>query len=180
MTIAADRQTKTEVKQFSIIWARIGIRVLTVAAFMLSPTAALTANEQPSYLAVGVGYAGVIRPPAAWVENLEYRWHEQFLAGISPKVVIGLTHGASYFNASLYRSWRLRENWRITIASGPGFFERDLSAENLGSHIEFLSGIEISRDFYRGQRLGVAFQHISNAHLGRSNPGSEVLQLTYQ
>ena len=167
-----------------VLWSmgkRINIRNVVIAmAFMASTIAAAAADEQPSYLAVGAGYAGILRGPTAWVENVEYRWHQQYWAGISPKVVIGLAHGARYYNASLYRNWRVGDKWRITIASGPGIFERDLSAQDLGSHIEILSGIEVSRDFHRGQRLGLAFQHISNAHLGRINPGSEVLQFTYQ
>ena len=44
---------------------------------------------------------------------------------------------------------------------------------DLGYELEFRSGIEIGYVFCNKSRLGVHFYHISNASLGRKNPGEE-------
>jgi hypothetical protein len=136
------------------------------------------ATDRPSYFVTGVGYAGILRGPQSGVGDLEYRWHEDF-HGFRGKVVFGFTHDARYYNLSVVKGWRLGNLWRVALSSGPGCFQRDANAPDLGSRLEFLSSIEWSRATMAGQRIAFAFQHISNAHFGRINPGSEILQLSY-
>ncbi|MBA4274199.1 MAG: acyloxyacyl hydrolase [Alphaproteobacteria bacterium] len=51
--------------------------------------------------------------------------------------------------------------------------------KDLGHALEFKSGIELAYQFEAGERVGVAFNHISNASIGDDNPGTENLILTY-
>ena len=49
--------------------------------------------------------------------------------------------------------------------------------KNLGSHVEFKTGAEIDLVFANGLRVGPVFDHISNAGIGKKNPGEENLLL---
>lgn len=79
-------------------------------------------------------------------------------------------------------------NWEIPIIKGklhfiPNFmvggYHHGDGGKDLGGAIEFRSGIELSYQFDNAQRLGVAFNHISNASRYNKNPGAEALLLTY-
>lgn len=64
----------------------------------------------------------------------------------------------------------------------PGFaagYYAQGGGKNLGYPIEFRSGVELAWQFYDWHRLGVHFYHLSNASLGRKNPGEESLVLFY-
>jgi lipid A 3-O-deacylase len=51
--------------------------------------------------------------------------------------------------------------------------------KNLGFPLEFRSGIELGWQFSDFRRLGVHFYHLSNASLGKRNPGEESLVLYF-
>ena len=51
--------------------------------------------------------------------------------------------------------------------------------KNLGYPIEFRSGVELGWQFGNWHRLGVHFYHLSNASIGKRNPGEESLILFY-
>ena len=52
-------------------------------------------------------------------------------------------------------------------------------ARDLGSVVEFRSGVEAAYRWDNGARLGVVFHHISNAEIGDSNPGVETVSLNF-
>lgn len=51
--------------------------------------------------------------------------------------------------------------------------------KNLGYPLEFRSGIEVGWQFSDFTRLGVHFYHLSNASLGKKNPGEESFVFYY-
>ena len=51
--------------------------------------------------------------------------------------------------------------------------------KDLGHGLEFRSGLELNYVLDDQSRFGVAFNHISNASLGDSNPGTESLLVNY-
>jgi lipid A 3-O-deacylase len=156
-----------------------GVMLLATCAALQKPALAGEPTDRPSYVVTGIGYAGILRGPTAGVGDFEYRWHEDF-HGFRGKAVFGFTRDARYYNLSIVKGWRLGNLWRVALSSGPGYYQRtDANAPDLGSKLEFLSSIEFSRETVAGQRVGFAFQHISNAHIGRINPGSEILQISY-
>lgn len=55
----------------------------------------------------------------------------------------------------------------------------DGGGKDLGGVIEFRTGVELSYRFPNAHRLGVAYQHLSNAGIYDRNPGAENLLLTY-
>ncbi len=52
--------------------------------------------------------------------------------------------------------------------------------KDLGFPLEFRSQLEAGYRFKNGTRLGVAFSHLSNASIGKTNPGEQSLVLVYQ
>ncbi len=60
----------------------------------------------------------------------------------------------------------------------PGFFSRG-HGQDLGSAFEYRSGIEVAVRLPGGRRVGLEFDHVSNAGTGRSNRGEESLTATF-
>jgi hypothetical protein len=69
-------------------------------------------------------------------------------------------------------------DWVLTPSLAGGYFYRG-DGLNLGSLWEFRSGAEVDYRFEDLGRLGIAFYHMSNAGLGRRNPGAQSLTLVY-
>jgi hypothetical protein len=61
----------------------------------------------------------------------------------------------------------------------PGYY-RQGNGKDLGYPLEFRSQLELGFRFAPGQRFSIAFAHLSNGGLGRSNPGQESLTLAWQ
>lgn len=60
----------------------------------------------------------------------------------------------------------------------PGYYTPGRAGKDLGSALEFRSGLEVAVRLSGGWRVGVEYYHLSNAGLGRINPGQESLVLT--
>jgi lipid A 3-O-deacylase len=66
----------------------------------------------------------------------------------------------------------------LTPNAAAGYWARG-DGLNLGSWWEFRTGAELDWRFPNMTRLGVAFQHMSNAGLTKQNPGEESATLVY-
>ena len=60
---------------------------------------------------------------------------------------------------------------KITPSFAPGFYEKG-NGKDVGSPLEFKSEVQMSFDFSKNNRLGMSYNHISNASLGSKNPGA--------
>ena len=70
-------------------------------------------------------------------------------------------------------------NWNFTPSFGVGYYE-DGNGKKLGNVIEFRTTLEISYELVNKDRIGISFGHISNANIGKKNPGSEIISISYQ
>ena len=70
-------------------------------------------------------------------------------------------------------------NWNLTPSFGAGYYE-DGDGKKLGNKVEFRTTLEISYQFENRNRIGISFGHISNANIGKKNPGAEIISLSYQ
>ena len=70
-------------------------------------------------------------------------------------------------------------NYKLTPSFGVGIYD-DGSGKKLGNTIEFRTTLELSYQLKNKNRIGFSFGHISNADLGSSNPGVEIINLLYQ
>lgn len=69
--------------------------------------------------------------------------------------------------------------WRLVGFSGLGHHRVGDDGRDLGGPLEFRSGFELSRRVGQRTRLGLSFDHLSNAGLYDSNRGSESLVLVW-
>ena len=80
-------------------------------------------------------------------------------------------YGGISYDFNLFEDIYLIPNFAIgAYAKGDG--------KDLGGTLEFRSGLEAAWEMPNLVRLGVAFNHVSNAGIYDSNPGAETLMLT--
>lgn len=72
-----------------------------------------------------------------------------------------------------------KNNWNFTPSFGVGYYD-DGNGKKLGNTIEFRTTIEVSYSLENDDRIGISFGHISNANIGKKNPGVEIVSLSYQ
>lgn len=136
--------------------------------------------EDSAHLTLGVGYYDFIyRNNSAADFRVEYR-HDQGLWYVKPWIGLEATSdGAFYPAGGFLLDIYLFEDFVVTPSLGVGAYFDQIGGEDLGNTLEFRTQIEVSYRFEDHARLGMAFSHISNAGIGDSNPGAEVLNLYY-
>jgi hypothetical protein len=104
----------------------------------------------------------------------EYRFGDAWWI-IAPFLgVLGDGQGAFYGCVGFGFDIHLPYHLIVTPSTAVGYFEPGHGI-NLGSAVEFRSGIELAYRFADNRRLGIGFYHMSNAGLGKQNPGQEML-----
>jgi lipid A 3-O-deacylase len=108
----------------------------------------------------------------------EYRFGD-VLWIVAPFVgLMGTSAGGFYGYAGFGFDVNFGSNWVITPSIAGGYYYRG-DGTNLGSWWEFRSGAEFDYRFENRSRLGIAFYHVSNAGLAKSNQGEQALLLVY-
>lgn len=111
--------------------------------------------------------------------GLEYRFRDVFY-GLRPTLGVNAdVKGGAYAYGGI--------NWEIPLGSSafvliPNFMAgayRQGDGKDLGGAIEFRSGIELDYQLANAHRIGIAFNHISNASIYDKNPGAETVLVNY-
>lgn len=111
--------------------------------------------------------------------SFERRWGEFEAWRFKPFAGIGATGRRSLY---VYGGLRLDMNLVAKLNVEPslavaGYFHG--GGKDLGSPVEFRSGIDVNWRFADGLRLGLAYHHFSHWILfGSNNPGTEILAIT--
>jgi lipid A 3-O-deacylase len=92
--------------------------------------------------------------------------------------LMGTSAGGFYGYAGFGFDVNFGSNWVVTPSFTGGYYYRG-DGTNLGSWWEFRSGAEFDYRFDNRSRLGLAFYHLSNAGLSKSNQGEQALLLVY-
>ena len=109
--------------------------------------------------------------------RIEYRGIE-FYSILKPQVgLMANTEGALHFYAGIFIDIPVTGFIHLSPSFAPGIYFSN-GSKDLGSLLEFRSQIEINIKLPKEFRAGLSFNHISNATLGRFNPGVESLVLT--
>lgn len=153
---------------------------VAISATMFASAASATDYNQIDYVTGYVGYFNVLdSDDNAGILGAEYRFSATEY-GLRPIVgVFGTSEGSAYGYAGV--------NWDVAILPDelyliPNFAVgaySDGGGKDLGGVIEFRSGIEIAYQLQNEHRIGVAFNHLSNASIYDKNPGTETLLLNY-
>ena len=107
--------------------------------------------------------------------RLEYLYGKNFYKNsFDLKQFIGIMRNGddgSYLYTGLRKDIEVSNNWNFTPSFALGYYDRGKSLD-LGYNLEFRSQIEFS--YALGEsRIGFNLNHISNASLGDTNPGTE-------
>lgn len=128
---------------------------------------------------LGVGVFDVTKPKDASLEfRIEYKpgcvWHT-----IRPLSGLMITEKKQWYVYTGFGfDWVIANYLLFSPNFALGWYEKG-DGKDLGFPLEFRSGVELGIRFSEGLRLGVHFYHLSNASLGRINPGSESLVLFF-
>lgn len=132
----------------------------------------------PDFLTVSLGGFDINDDETAAEFRLEYRMSRKFLL-LKPMIgLMGNSDGGVYGYGGVNLDIFLGKRWVVMPNFAIGGYRRG-SSKDLGSVIEFRSGVEIAYRFDDRARLGVAFSHISNAGIDNDNPGTESIVLGY-
>ena len=146
-----------------------------IAFFMLAQPARA---DDPDFIAFSAGVFDLGKNQTAAEGRLEYRsdfrlWFFKPFAG-----VMATPDGAAYGYAGVLVDIFFGDRSVASLSFAPGAYTKG-SGKNLGHELEFRSQVELAYRFDDRARLGLALSHMSNASIGRKNPGAESLVLTY-
>jgi lipid A 3-O-deacylase len=166
----------------SVYRAASGVLVALGLAAADPATAQITFGSpgDPPRIAIGSGVFDVIPDsvrPGSGATGLvlgEYRFGD-VLWIISPFIgTLGTAKGAFYGYGGFGFDINFFQRFVATPSAAVGYFEPGIGI-NLGAHTEFRTGAEFDYRFDNLNRLGVGMYHISNAGIGKVNPGVELV-----
>lgn len=130
------------------------------------------AAEFGGYISGGLGAFDFLHNYTAGEGRLEFRF-SQSLFFLKPLVgVMGTTKGSVYTYGGFRLEIPLGGRFLLVPMAAVGDYEKG-GGKDLGNHVEFKTGAELDLIFDDGIRVGPVFDHISNAGLGKKNPGEE-------
>lgn len=151
----------------------------------LVPSLSLTTPASAQEIVAGVGYADFHNSNAEsggfisgdylgardwsflgfeWGLGVTAQWHEE---------------NDIFVGAGIQGQRELANGWFLEASLMPGLFEEGIAANDLGSTFEIRSLVGVGRELRNGNRMSLAFSHISNASVGDRNPGLNSLSLRY-
>ena len=135
-------------------------------------------NEDPSFITVGGGWFDFNDDEQAVEFRIEWRG-EKVIKALKPVFgFMGTTDQAAYGYGGLLIDLFFGRRFVLTPSLAAGvYFDGD--GKNLGSALEFRSGLEFGYRFNNRSRLSMVVYHISNASLSDNNPGTEVFSIAY-
>jgi len=93
---------------------------------------------------------------------------------------------ASYFLTGIYLEDNVgdllsgkKNKVNFTPSFGLGYYN-DGDGKKLGNKLEFRTSLELSYQLKNKNRIGFSLSHISNANIGKKNPGVEIINISYQ
>jgi hypothetical protein len=162
------------------------IKALALAAAIAGATftgapGAARAEDDPAFFAFTGGWFDANkRKDDAFEGRIEYRGGgaERFWLFKPMGGIMATSDGAGYLFAGVLIDLYFGNRLVLTPSFAPGAYFKG-GGKDLGSVLEFRSGLELSYRFDDRSRLGIGISHMSNASLGDKNPGEETLFITY-
>lgn len=138
-------------------------------------------SSDTAYLGLSIGDYDIFHNNDAADFRLDYTFADAFFWKLKPYVGVEATDdGSLWGGGGVKADFMLAPNIYLTPSLGAGLYAQGDSDKDLGHVIEFRTQLEGGYQFQNGHRLGLSFSHISNAGLDDTNPGTEVLGITYQ
>lgn len=163
--------------RFSIFLASLAVLAVACAS---NVRAADGMSDDPAFISLGAGYFDFNRKKDEGGSiRLEYR-SDYKLWVFKPFAAIDYaTTGHGFVGAGILMDIYFGNRFVLTPSFAPHFYWGGDRKLDLDYPIEFRSQLEAAYRFDDRSRLGLAISHYSNASLGDTNPGTEVLTLYY-
>ena len=101
----------------------------------------------------------------------EELFRNTFLGKLSPITGGFITEaGATYLYTGVQAEYEFGR-FNFTPSLTPGYYDPG-GGKDLGHVLEFKSEVQLSLDLFDNSHLGMSYNHISNASLGKNNPGA--------
>lgn len=157
---------------------KILFAAVVLAACTSSPVTKLSAQEI-DLLSFAIGHYDIFDNNSAMDFRFEYRPDSKvFIENLKPWAGAEITSDTSvWVGTGLLYDFKLSDNFFLTPSFGAGFYTKGSSDKDLDFPIQFRSQLEVSYQFENNSRLGLGISHMSNANLGTTNPGTEVLSV---
>lgn len=144
-----------------------------------------TPLKQQSYVSVGAGVFDVFdnnEQDSAGDLRAEYRFgtplYARGITAVYPFVGAEMTTDGSFYGLGGIAADVQYGSVYMTPSFGAGLYSSG-EGKFMGSPIEFRTGVEVGYEFKSEDRLGVSLTHISNAEIGKDNPGAEIVAVYY-
>ncbi len=138
-----------------------------------------TYSQDKNYITLSSAVFDILQQDNSSFEGkVEIRFHK---IDWQIKPISGLmanTDGAVHLFSGFYVDIPLASFLYLTPSFAPGFYHK-CNSKNLDYALEFRSQLELSIRLENNIRVGVSFSHISNASLGKINPGVESFAIIY-
>ena len=96
---------------------------------------------------------------------------KSFLGTLSPITGFILTeNNTQYFYTGIQAQYKIGK-MNLVPSFSPGLYGKG-DGKDLGHVVEFKSEVQLSFDLFTDSELGFSYNHISNASLGKKNPGA--------
>jgi lipid A 3-O-deacylase len=157
------------------------LKGLGAAAIMLAAAAAASPAraDDPDLLSLAGGVYNFLHKDKEAQGRVEYRFSYRFLYIIRPIVgVLATNEGTVYGYGGFRLDAEIGRHFVIMPEAAFGLWSRG-DGKNLGGAEEFKTGAEFAYRFDDYSRLGLMFDHISNAGIYSRNPGVESLLIVY-
>lgn len=157
---------------------------MSVKHCLLAAVSALSLSSAAHAEDYLVGYAGYFDVSQGDQDaaqfGVEYRF-TPYVYGIRPTLGANVTTDGALYGYGGF-------NWDVPLFDDQLYLIPNVmvgaysqgDGKDLGHAVEFRSGIELAYQFTDRSRIGLAFNHISNASIGDKNPGAETVLLNYQ
>jgi lipid A 3-O-deacylase len=157
---------------------RIGGAAAAALALTLLVAPRTARADGAGMLALGLGAYDLRRDTEPQL-RVEYRFAPSFLWLLKPLVGAFVAGDGTFFGYAGARiELALTDHLVLVGDAGAGYWRRGRGLD-LGDAFEFKTGAECAYRFDDESRLGIAFDHISNAGIAKLNPGVESLLLVY-
>jgi len=164
---------------FFILHVTNELLMLRKVLFFIFCFASVFATDHPPLLSIATGAYSVTKTKYTTAEfRIEYKF-ERLAKKLRPCIGLMATAKASvYAYAGLGLDLIICNRFIFSPNFAAGYYYKG-NGRDLGYPLEFRSGIEAGWRFDNHSRLGIHFYHLSNATLGKKNPGEESLVLFY-
>jgi hypothetical protein len=150
--------------------------VLGVALSVAAPPT--QAADDPPFISFAAGGYDILHNNTAGEFRLEYRSSYKLIILKPFAGVLGTTDKAFYGYGGFLADIYLGNRVVIMPNAAFGYYEKG-DGKDLGGHAQFRTGAEFAYRFDDRSRLGISFNHISNAGLNKRNPGEEEMAIVF-